>query len=152
MAKPEAVGDAPLASKGRIAPFGRYLLLQRVSVGGMAEVFKAVPEGANRIDQILAIKRILPSIAEDDEFIGMFVDEARIAGELNHPNICRIYELGAVGPAHYIAMQFLWGRDLLKLMNRFRRAGRNLPPPVAAFIACPGVAAFSEKRPPKWAP
>lgn len=135
MANPEAVGARPAASKGRIVPFGKYLLLQRVSVGGMAEVFKAVPEGATRVDQIIAIKRILPSIAEDAEFIGMFVDEAKLSGQLTHPNICRIYELGAVGDAHYIAMQFLWGRDLLKVMNRFRRAGQAVPPPMAAWIA-----------------
>jgi hypothetical protein len=65
----------------------------------------------------------------------MFIDEARIAGQLTHPNICRIYELGRVGGDHYIAMQFLWGRDLLKVMNRYKRAGLLIPPPMAVFIA-----------------
>jgi len=100
----EAATDQASTPAGRIVPFGKYLLLQRVSVGGMAQVFKAIPEGANRIDQIVAIKRILPNIAEDREFIGMFIDEARIAGQLTHPNICRIYELGRVGADHYIAV------------------------------------------------
>ncbi len=138
----EALAGAASAPKGRILPFGKYLLLQRVSVGGMAEVFKALPEGATRIDQIVAIKRILPNIAEDSEFIGMFVDEARLAGQLNHPNICRIYELGRVGDDHYIAMQFLWGRDLLKVMNRFKKAGQPIPAQVAAFIASKACAAL----------
>src|ERR1700755_3087747 len=93
MLNPEAATGMASATVGRIASFGKYLLLQRVSVGGMAEVFKAIPEGATRIDQIVAVKRILPNIAEDREFIGMFIDEARIAGQLTHPNICRIYEL-----------------------------------------------------------
>jgi len=138
----EALAESASAAKGHIVPFGKYLLLQRVSVGGMAEVFKALPEGATRIDQIVAIKRILPNIAEDSEFIGMFVDEARLAGQLNHPNICRIYELGRVGDDHYIAMQFLWGRDLLKVMNRFKKAGQPMPAPVAAFIASKAAAAL----------
>ncbi len=138
----EALAESASAAKGHIVPFGKYLLLQRVSVGGMAEVFKALPEGATRIDQIVAIKRILPNIAEDSEFIGMFVDEARLAGQLNHPNICRIYELGRVGDDHYIAMQFLWGRDLLKVMNRFKKAGQPIPPQMAAFIASKACAAL----------
>ena len=138
----EAASGPASSPAGRIAPFGKYLLLQRVSVGGMAEVFKAIPEGATRIDQIVAIKRILPNIAEDREFIGMFIDEARIAGQLTHPNICRIYELGRVGADHYIAMQFLWGRDLLKVMNRFKRAGLLIPAPMAVFIAAHACAAL----------
>jgi serine/threonine protein kinase len=145
MLNSEAVAEPASAlsqSSGRIAPFGKYLLLQRVSVGGMAEVFKALPSTADRIDQIVAIKRILPNIAEDQEFIGMFIDEARIAGQLHHPNICRIYELGRVGNDHYIAMQFLWGRDLLKLMNRYKKAGRFVSPFMAAFIGSKALSAL----------
>ena len=142
MLNSEAVAEHVSASSGRIAPFGKYLLLQRVSVGGMAEIFKALPANADRIDQIVAIKRILPNIAEDDEFIGMFIDEARIAGQLHHPNICRIYELGRVNNDHYIAMQFLWGRDLLKLMNRHKKAGRFVNPMMAAFIGSKALSAL----------
>lgn len=138
----QAVADSASQPKGRIAPFGKYLLLQRVSVGGMAEIFKAIPSGATRIDEIVAIKRILPNIAEDSEFIGMFIDEARIAGQLTHPNICRIYELGRVRGDHYIAMQFLWGRDLLKVMNRLKKFSTVLPVPMAAFIAAKACAAL----------
>src|ERR1700712_3044072 len=142
MLNSEAGAEPVSASSGRIAPFGKYLLLQRVSVGGMAEVFKALPATADRIDQIVAIKRILPNIAEDEEFIGMFIDEARIAGQLHHPNICRIYELGRVNNDHYIAMQFLWGRDLLKLMNRYKKAGRFISPMMAAFIGSKALSAL----------
>jgi eukaryotic-like serine/threonine-protein kinase len=142
MLNSEAVAEHVSASSGRIAPFGKYLLLQRVSVGGMAEVFKALPATADRIDQIVAIKRILPNIAEDSEFIGMFIDEARIAGQLHHPNICRIYELGRVNNDHYIAMQFLWGRDLLKLMNRYKKAGRFVSPLMVAFIGSKALSAL----------
>jgi serine/threonine protein kinase len=145
MLNSEAVAEpvsAQSQGSGRIAPFGKYLLLQRVSVGGMAEVFKALPANADRIDQIVAIKRILPNIAEDSEFIGMFIDEARIAGQLHHENICRIYELGRVNNDHYIAMQFLWGRDLLKLMNRYKKAGRFVNPLMAAYIGSKALSAL----------
>jgi Protein kinase domain len=155
MVNPEAATGQASTPQGRIVSFGRYLLLQRVSVGGMAEVFKALPERATRVDQILAIKRILPNIAEDQEFIGMFVDEARLVGQLTHPNICRIYELGRVGADHYIAMQFLWGRDLLKVMNRYKRAGLLVPEPMAVFAASQACAALHyahNKRDAKGAP
>ena len=73
--------------------FGKYQLLERINVGGMAEVFKARSFGVKGFERILAIKRILPNMAEDVEFINMFIDEARIAAQLAHPNIVPIYEL-----------------------------------------------------------
>jgi serine/threonine protein kinase len=75
-------------------PFGKYLLLERISVGGMAEVFKAKAFGVEGFEKIIAIKKILPSMAEDADFIQMFIDEAKICGQLNHANICQIFELG----------------------------------------------------------
>ena len=70
--------------------FGKYLLLERINVGGMAEVFKAKTFGVQGFERLLAIKRILPNMAEDNEFINMFVDEARIAVQLSHSNIVQI--------------------------------------------------------------
>ena len=84
-------------------PFGKYALLERVNVGGMAEVFKAKAFGVEGFERLVAVKRILPSIAEDQEFITMFVDEAKIAVQLTHANICPIFDLGKVdeiGRAH----------------------------------------------------
>jgi hypothetical protein len=123
-------------------PFGKYQLLERVSVGGMAEVFKAKSFGIEGFEKILAIKRILPTMAEDDDFIEMFIDEAKIAGQLNHANICPIYELGKVGDSHYIAMEFVWGKDLLQLMNRFRKMRKHMQPAMVAWIGakvCEGL-------------
>ena len=68
-------------------PFGKYYLLERVNVGGMAEIFKAKAFGVEGFERLLAVKRILATIAEDESFINMFIDEAKIAGQLNHPNI-----------------------------------------------------------------
>ena len=81
-----------------------------------------------------AIKRILPSLVEDDEFIQMFIDEAKITGQLNHPNIVPIYELGKINESHYIAMEYAWGKDLLQLINRFRKLRQKISPQVVAFI------------------
>ena len=133
----------------RLIPFGKYQLLERVSVGGMAEVFKAKSFGIEGFEKILAIKRILPTMAEDNDFIEMFIDEAKIAGQLNHANICPIYELGKVGDSHYIAMEFVWGKDLLQLMNRFRKMRKHMQPAMVAWIGakvCEGLDYAHRKR------
>ena len=121
--------------QNRVIPFGKYLLLERIAVGGMAEVFLSKSFGIEGFEKIIAIKRILPTMAEDDDFIEMFIDEAKIAGQLSHANIVPIYELGKIGDSHYIAMEYVWGKDLLQIMNRFRRMRKRMPPAMVAFIA-----------------
>lgn len=115
-------------------PFGKYLLLDRISVGGMAEVFKAKSYGVEGFEKIIAIKRILPTMGEDRDFIKMFIDEAKIAGQLTHANICQIFELGRIDGSHFIAMEYIWGKDLLQIQNRLRKAKLELPIDVACFI------------------
>jgi serine/threonine protein kinase len=130
-------------------PFGKYLLLDRVSVGGMAEVFKAKAFGVEGFEKILAIKRILPNMIEDEDFIEMFIDEAKIAGQLNHANICQIFELGRFDKAHYIAMEYISGKDLLQTMSFFQRRQETFPLPVACFIIaklCDGLDYAHRKR------
>ncbi len=126
----------------RVIPFGKYLLLDRLAVGGMAEVYTAKSFGIEGFEKIIAIKRILPTMAEDEDFIQMFIDEAKIAGHLTHANIAPIYELGKIGDSHYIAMEYIWGKDLLQLMNRFRKMRKSMPPSMCAFIGskmCEGL-------------
>src|ERR1700747_1152006 len=100
------------------AVFGKYLLLERINVGGMAEVFIAKAFGVEGFERILAIKKILPTMAEDDEFISMFIDEARISVQLGHANIVHIHELGKYDEAYYIAMEYLAGKDIRALLER----------------------------------
>ncbi|MEO6951992.1 MAG: protein kinase [Polyangia bacterium] len=130
-------------------PFGKYVLLERVSVGGMAEVFKAKAFGVEGFEKILAIKCILPSMADDADFIEMFIDEAKICGQLNHANICQIFELGRVAESHFIAMEFVWGKDVLQMQNRFRKLRQKMKPEMAAYIVskiCEGLDYAHKKK------
>jgi serine/threonine protein kinase len=123
-------------------PFGKYLLLDRISVGGMAEVFKAKSYGVEGFEKVIAIKRILPSMGEDRDFIKMFIDEAKIAGQLAHANICQIFELGRIDGQHFIAMEFIWGKDLLQITNRLRKLKQAMPISMACFAiakVCEGL-------------
>jgi serine/threonine protein kinase len=122
--------------------FGKYCLLERISVGGMAEVYRARPFDVPASSRFLALKRILPSLAADDEFITMFVDEARIAVQLNHRNVCQIYELGRHDGSFFIVMEYIAGKDVLAMQNWFRKKRRIMNPVQAAWIAarvCDGL-------------
>jgi serine/threonine protein kinase len=140
-----------LATVRQPVPFGKYLLLDRVSVGGMAEIFKAKSYGVEGFEKIIAIKRILPSMGEDRDFVKMFIDEAKIVGQLSHANICQIFELGRTDGTHFIAMEYIWGKDLLQLQNRLKKAGKVMPPAMAAHIiarVCEGLDYAHRKRDP----
>ncbi len=122
--------------------FGKYYLLERINVGGMAEVFKAKSFGEAGFERLVAVKRILPSIAEDQEFISMFIDEAKLAVQLTHPNIAQIFELGKVGEAYFIALEYVPGKDLRSIFDRARKRGEPLPIPMACYIVmkiCEGL-------------
>jgi len=122
--------------------FGRYLLLDHIATGGMAEVFRAKTFGVEGFERMVAIKRILSNLAYDADFLNMFIDEARIAVQLTHANIVQIYELGRHEEQHYIAMEYVFGRDLRQILEHFREEGRYIPLPAAAFIAarmCEGL-------------
>lgn len=132
-------------------PFGKYALLERVNVGGMAEVFKAKAFGVEGFERLVAVKRILPSIAEDQEFITMFVDEAKIAVQLTHANIAQIFELGRVGDSHFIAMEYVHGKDLRAIFDRARKRGESLPVPMACYTVmkvCEGLDYAHNKKDP----
>jgi len=103
---------------------GHYTLLERVSVGGMAEVFRARDERERPPARFLAVKRVLPGLAEDSAFLDMFVEEARLAVQLHHANICDIFELGQQGDLLYLVMEFIAGRDLLQLQRHLVGHGR----------------------------
>ena len=100
----------------------------------MAEVFRAKSFGVEGFERIVAVKRILPQMAEDEEFIKMFIDEARIASHLSHQNIVQIYELGRELDVYFISMEYVTGRDIRLLLDRFKRQRRLMSEPMACFI------------------
>jgi len=122
--------------------FGPYLLLDRINVGGMAEVFRGKAQGAAGFERLVALKRILPSVSQDPDFIEMFVDEAKIAVQLQHANIAQTYDLGEVAGQYYIAMEYVSGVDVKTLWSRARQRKRLLPIPMSLHIVqrmCEGL-------------
>ena len=123
-------------------PFGKYFLLERVNVGGMAEVFRAKTTGVEGFERLVAVKRILPDIAEDEEFVTMFKDEAKIAVQLTHANIAQIFDLGRADGSFYIALEYIHGKDLRAIMNRVRQRADQLPVAFACYVimkVCEGL-------------
>ena len=114
--------------------FGRYLLLDRVAVGGMAEIFLAKLEGLAGFEKLLAIKRILPHWSTNHDFITMLIDEAKIVVQLVHPNIVSVYELGKEEQSYYIAMEYVEGVDLRRLFEACQSPSPRLPLPLAVQI------------------
>ena len=130
-------------------PFGKYYLLERVNVGGMAEVYKAKATGVEGFERMVAVKRILPSIAEDEEFILMFVDEAKIAVQLTHANIAQIFDLGKVDDSYFIALEYIHGKDLRAIFNRARSRNERVPIAMACYAVmklCEGLDYAHNKR------
>lgn len=114
--------------------FGKYQILERIASGGMAEVFKARLDGIGGFHRTFAIKRILPHLTMNPEFIDMLVDEAKVAGLLNHANIVQILDLGAVDNLYYIAMEYVHGRDLGQLLEKCGEKKITLPVHHAVYI------------------
>ncbi|GAB4199008.1 MAG: hypothetical protein OHK0013_08780 [Sandaracinaceae bacterium] len=97
---------------------GNYVLLERIGMGGMAEVFRAASVGVEGFERPVAIKRILPNLAADEDFVKMFVDEAKIAVQLQHPNIVEIFDLARADDDLFIAMEYVHGKDLRAILDR----------------------------------
>ena len=93
-------------------PFGKFRLIRRMARGGMAEVFQATQQGPEGFERTVALKRILPHLAEVPDFVEMFMEEARLAAKLSHPNIAHVYEFGQVDNSYYITMELIDGVDL----------------------------------------
>jgi serine/threonine protein kinase/CheY-like chemotaxis protein len=136
-ARAELLGD-PEA----IEEYGNYFLLEKIAVGGMAELFKAQQRGVQGFQKIVAIKRILPHFSDNEDFVTMFIDEAKLAAQLTHPNIVQIFDLGKAGSSYYIAMEYVNGRDLRTLLRKVREYGTPFPEQVAAFVTMKVAAAL----------
>ncbi|MGC4114689.1 MAG: serine/threonine-protein kinase [Myxococcales bacterium] len=122
--------------------YGRYSLIKKLATGGMAEVFLARQKGLEGFEKLCVIKRILPHLADDQEFVSMFLNEARIAARFGHPNIAQIFDLGMEEGTYFIAMEYIHGEDLGRIMRQAWSAGTWLPLPITLRIiaqSCEGL-------------
>ena len=120
--------------------FGRYELLKRLAGGGMGEVYLARQRGIDGFQKLLVLKTLLPHLCEDEEFITMFKDEARVTAQLIHPNICQVFEFDQAGGVYYMAMEYLRGEDLRKLWRACEQRGMPLPVPLICRIVADAAA------------
>lgn len=130
-------------------PFGKYYLIDKIAVGGMAEIFRAKQFGPGGFEKVLVIKRILAHLGEDDEFIQMFRDEAMICSTLTHSNIIHVYDFGKVRNNYFIAMEYCEGRDLKTVMKKCQEIGRPFPIEYAIYTIheiCKGLDYAHRKR------
>jgi serine/threonine-protein kinase len=124
------------------ATIGQYVLQRQLAVGGMAEIWLATTQGPAGFQKDVVIKRILPQFATDATFVEMFLDEARLAASLSHPHIVSIFNLGRDGDSYFIAMEFIDGYDLSRLLVRAKTRGLSIPAHIAVRIvadACAGL-------------
>ncbi|PWU21599.1 MAG: hypothetical protein C5B49_02350, partial [Bdellovibrio sp.] len=105
--------------------FGKYLLLEKIASGGMAEVYLAKSIGANGINKFVAIKRILPQYSDNQEFIEMFKEEAKIAVNLNHGNVVSIFDFGVEKSQFFLVMEFVEGQNLRQILNHMKKEARE---------------------------
>jgi serine/threonine protein kinase len=122
---------------------GDYEILGQIARGGMAEIYKAKKKGVKGFEKIIALKKILSGYGEDDKYIEMFVDEAKIAAELSHPNIVQIYDLGKKNDFYFIAMEFVAGRDLRLILRRLTELKRLFPEELALYLILKILAALN---------
>ena len=120
----------------------KYEIIERIGRGGMAEVFKASSTSLEGFKKLVAIKRVLPSMTEDERFVQMFLDEAKVALPLNHTNIVQTFDLGRANDTYFIVMEYVEGTDLESVIESLGQRGEQLDAPEAAFIGlevCKGL-------------
>ncbi|MEM7448771.1 MAG: serine/threonine-protein kinase [Myxococcota bacterium] len=120
----------------------RYRVIERLEAGGMAEVFVGEAVSVQGFKKRCAIKRVLPHLAQNKNFIGMFLDEARLGARLNHANIVSVFDIGSADNTYFIVMEYVEGSNLKSLMESIRKKGRHFPMKQAVYIcmeACRGL-------------
>lgn len=140
--KSKSSSSSSSSNGNRGTRFGKYTLLNRIAVGGMAEVFLARQEGLEGFEKTICIKRIRPHLSSQPNFVQMFLNEAKLAAQLNHPNIVQIYDLGRVNDSYFIAMEYISGRDMSRIIPKAEKAGISFPMIYALRIAsnvCEGL-------------
>ncbi|OVE81309.1 hypothetical protein BVY03_03755, partial [bacterium K02(2017)] len=114
---------------------GQYTLLEKIAQGGMAQVFKAKTVDPNGIERLVVIKRILPHISADQEYVDMLVDEAKIAVNFNHGNIAQIYDLGRVKDDYFIVMEYVDGKTFSHIVKKLKSRKTRFPLDLLLYCA-----------------
>jgi serine/threonine-protein kinase len=120
----------------------RYRVIEKIASGGMAEVFRAESAGLEGFKKVVAIKRVLPHLAEKKQFIGMFLDEARVSAQLSHSNCVQVFDIGVGDNTYFIVMEYVDGADLKAVVEYWRKFGKPVPPEEAILICvriCEGL-------------
>lgn len=140
----------PLPSWTLPAQFGKYTLLRRMAVGGMAELYLALMRGVAGFEKVVVLKRILPQMTQDPDFVEMLLTEARIAATLSHPNIAQTFDVGQHDGTYFIAMEHVHGDDIRGIVRQMKKRGhREFPLEHAIEIiigVCKGLSYAHEKR------
>jgi serine/threonine-protein kinase len=148
MSTSDVPGDSRAAAGGPHF-LGRYRVVEEIGMGGMASVHLARMDGPGGFQKWVAIKRIHPHLVEDQTFVNMFVDEARVVARISHPNVATVFELGKHEDTYWIAMEYLHGEPLREVMRRTEELGRPTPPEIACRViadAAEGLHAAHELR------
>jgi serine/threonine protein kinase/Flp pilus assembly protein TadD len=116
--------------------FGKYQLLDKIAEGGMAELFRAKLTGAQGFEKLIAIKRILPNLSGEENLLSAFIDEAKLAALLHHENIIQIYDFGSIDDQYFIAMEYLFGKDLRAISRTVRKKDQELGLENILYIIC----------------
>jgi serine/threonine-protein kinase len=130
-------------------PQQRYRVLEKIASGGMAEVFRAESAGLEGFKKIVAIKRVLPHLSQKKQFIGMFLDEARLSATLSHSNVVQVFDIGVGDETYFIVMEFVDGANLKAVIEHRKHLANPLPIESACLIAlriCEGLAYAHEAR------
>jgi serine/threonine protein kinase len=114
--------------------FGDYVVYERLGAGGMATVHRAVLTGMAGFKRPVALKRLLPSLAHDENFVRAFIREARLAANLRHVNIAQTYDLGIVDDTYFIAMELCEGKDLREVLKQSAVFGEPMPPAILVAV------------------
>lgn len=145
--------SSAMRTRAPLEKTGRYELCFELASGGMASVYLARTEGSPGFGKLVALKRIHPHLADEKAYVEMFLDEARIASRITHPNVCSVFDFGEVGGQHFIAMEYLVGEPLSRVHRRVvsnaeERTSTLLPARMAHIVAqaCEGLHAAHELK------
>lgn len=131
--------------------FGRYLLLERIAAGGMGEVYVALQTGIGRFSRPIAVKLLLPHLADDEKVVSMFLTEARVGAQMTHPNIAQVYDVGLEQDRYFIAMELVRGVSMSTLIAGLKGAEVQLSAELLAYIGrslCEGLHLAHEQKSP----